>query len=378
MSASIATAVVQPMPVELPRVQLEKPARDATTRAVLRYFEAERKAATGTSAEGREHANALDHLVRICYGWTLAMRNKKTGAFEGRYFLRDRYGSLKVEETPQFSNKDGRRTGYNVREEGTTNAATIAWVQEWLLRFLARYHGKSSQEINAVADTGKFRYLGLWCRVALKNLVYRQQKREKKDRLTGFSTASESVGTSELGAGSSLRTHVPFEQVLEGVNNARLVVMANADELERLGLLTGLLAYLGEAEHVMEPHFQGRVTRAIMELRGVSESAAGNYKREFSQTIKRELEARNPLLHSIINELTHEPLSFVVSTASAENEDNRRLLRESRQVMAAYKNDCRLQGLGKSAGEAGIEQRRLRGEEERALEEEFVQSADKS
>jgi hypothetical protein len=348
-----------PPPVVLPHVLLEQPERDATTKAVLRYFAAER------GSDHREHADAFDHLVAICYGWTLAMRNKKTGMPEGRYFLRDRHGSLKIEKTPQFSNKDGRRTGYNIREEGTANTATSAWVQEWLLKFLARYQGKSSQEIIAAADAGKFRYVGLACRQSLKQLVYRQHEREKKDRLTGFATATEHLGTNELGTASPLRDHVPFDQIDTAVDDARRVVMANADELEKLDLLTGLLAYLAVAEHVTEPHFEGRVTRAIADMCGGSGTAARVYKRKYHETIEREIDARNPALHSIIRELTHEPMTFA-SSISAEGADNRRLLRESRQLLAEYANDCRDQGLVKAATGAVVEAKRLSEAERRS------------
>jgi hypothetical protein len=162
---------------------------------------------------------------------------------------------------------------------------------------------------------------------------------------------------------------VPFDQISAGVNNARRVAMANSDELKKLELLTGLLAYLAVAEHVTVPHFEGLVTRTIMEMRGVSESAAHSYKRKFNETIKRELDQRSSLLHSIISELTHEPMLFVISTASAESGDNRRLLMESRKLMAEYANDCRVQELVKSAREAMIEKKRLAVEEQRLAEQ---------
>jgi hypothetical protein len=283
MSTSITTAVVPsaPPPPELPRVLLEqgRPQRDATTQAVLRYFEAERRAATGSAADAREHADSFDHLVAICYRCTKAMRNKKTGLREGRYFLRDRYGRIAVQGIPQFSNVNGRRTGYAVRDEGSALDVTRQWIQEWLLTFLAPYRGKSDRELIDAADAGKFRLLGLWCRLQLKQIVYRQHKRETKEQFTGFETATEHIGTSEMGTPSPLRAHAPFDQISEGVSNARRVVMANADELERLDLLTGLLAYLAVAEHVTEPHFEGMVTTAIAKMQGTSPSTARAYKK---------------------------------------------------------------------------------------------------
>ena len=44
---------------------------------------------------------------------------------------------------------------------------------------------------------------------------------------------------------------------MAAADDAPRVVMANADELEKLDLLIGLQAYLAEAEHVMEPQLRG-------------------------------------------------------------------------------------------------------------------------
>ena len=356
MSIITPISVDLPVPV-LPRIRLE-PERDATTKAVFRYIQAERKAAS----DRRDHADAFDRLVALCY---VAVHP---------YFLRDRHGAVKVQQTEQeqclvYSNIDGSRTGQKIRKEGTALDATRQWIQGWLLDFLAPYRAKSPEQVIAAADAGKFRYLGLWCRMALKNLVYRQHKREKKDRFTGFATATEYLGTNEMDAPSTLRPHLPFEQGMAGVENARNVIKANENELERLDLRIGLLAYLSVAEHVTEPHFEGRVTRAIAEMKGVSESAARAYKRQYHEMIERQIAVRNPALQAVINELTQQPMSFV-APGSAENDDNRRLLRESRQLMARYANDCRDQGLSKSAIDAGGEEKRLRREEERVLEKE--------
>ncbi|MGB8064320.1 MAG: hypothetical protein WCF26_20700 [Candidatus Sulfotelmatobacter sp.] len=318
MSASITPAAA-PFP-PLPFLCLEKAKRDAETQAVLRYLEA---------AGGVEQARAFDRLVGFCYHAVQP------------YFLRDRHGSLKAENIPQFDSIEGKRTGYAIRNEGRKHDVTREWIQLWLLKFLAPYLGQSHREIVAAANAGEFRYLGLWCRQALKNLVYRQHKREANEQFTGLETATENLGTNELGESSPLRAHAPFDQTAAAVNDARRVVMANAGSLEELDLLTGLLAYLSVAEHVTEPHFEGRVTKAIMDMLGVKERGAQDYKRKYHETVGRELEARNPALQAISKELTPKPLSFVVSTDSdEEGEDNRRLLWESRQLMAEYATDC--------------------------------------
>ena len=55
------------------------------------------------------------------------------------------------------------------------------------------------------------------------------------------------------------------------MNEAKRIVMVNAGALEELDILTGLLACLSVAEHVTEPHFDKRVTQAIMDALGVKE-----------------------------------------------------------------------------------------------------------
>jgi hypothetical protein len=126
-----------------------------------------------------------------------------------------------------------------------------------------------------------------------------------------------------------------FGQADAAINYAKRVVRANTGPLEELDLLTGLLAYLSVTDYLTEPHFEGKVTEEIMDMLGVRERAALEYKRKFREKVGRELEARNPVLLAIIRELATEPPIFVAAT-DAETEDNRRLLRESRQPMAEY------------------------------------------
>ena len=141
----------------------------------------------------------------------------------------------------------------SIRNEGDAVDTTCRWIQEWLLKFLGRYHDRSWAEVIAAADAGKFRFVGLWCHQALKNRVYRHHRSEVKQPLAGFVTATENIGTTELTPCSSLRTHVPFEEALAGVSNARRIVAAHANELEKLDLLTGLMAYLSEVSTSWSP-----------------------------------------------------------------------------------------------------------------------------
>src|SRR5438477_5294099 len=123
----------------------------ASTRAVLRYFDDE-----------AARADSFDHLVAIC---SLAVRP---------YYLRDRHDSAPAHEPdfivtgiPQFKDVNGQRSGYDVREEGTANAATREWIQAWLLGFLARYRDLSREELLTAAANDEFRYIGRLCRFQL-------------------------------------------------------------------------------------------------------------------------------------------------------------------------------------------------------------------
>jgi hypothetical protein len=311
MSVHITTP---PIIIPPPALKVPPGLRDATTTAALRFLLAD--------SSMLKQADAFDYLVAICWAATRP------------YFLRDRQGSVTVENTPQFDNVRGERTGYNIRKEGTASETTRRWIQEWLLNILAPYRGVPEADIVAAADAGKFRYLGLWCLMRLKTIVYRQHKRESKDALDGFVTLTDyNLGTDLQSAPSALG-HTSFEQVLADVENASRVVEANAGELERLGLLVGLRAYLSVAEHVIEPRFEGRATRAMADLLADTERAASDYKHEFHRTMDREMRARNPLIQAIIKELTEDRPWLVEAAESDEELDNQRLLREARELMS--------------------------------------------
>jgi hypothetical protein len=333
---------------------------DVASRTVLRYFEA------GREDDKREQADAFDHMVAICYRAVQP------------YFLRDRHGSLTVIGIPQFGGIDGHRTGHTLRKEGAALDATREWIQAWLLRFLAPYRTLSKAELTAAADSGTFRYIARLCRLRLKGIVCRKLEREKKDGFAGFvsldapfkdgedaSRADNLLGTNRQAPISSLARHVSYDEVMLSVENARRIVDANVDQLGRLDLLTGLLAVLMVAGHVEEPYFEGLVTRTIAGMRGISETAARAYKRRYSKTMARELEARNPVLQSMFKELEQEsPRPVVVSSGSHDYGERKRLLHEARQLTTEFANDCRAQGLTRSAELAARGERKLLSEED--------------
>jgi hypothetical protein len=272
---STITPITVDLPAPPPRVLLEKPARDATTRAVLRYFEAERRAATGSAADKLEHADAFDHLVAIC---SRAVRP---------YFLLNRHGSLTIEQTPQFDSIEGHRTGHTIRKE--RSAQTREWIQEWLLAFLAPYRGQSPEQLNAAADADEFRYLGRLCRLRLIGELRAQTaaKNHYPPHVSLDSPIAEDgttlldyMGTARQDAPSSLATSNGFEQFLACVSDVFRAVVANSIELQKLDLLDGLLAVLGNAEHlehVSARRFDDLVTQSIARLRSVSAQSARAY-----------------------------------------------------------------------------------------------------
>jgi|SRR5579872_7145178 hypothetical protein len=291
------------MTAPLPRVLLEPPR--VATAAVVRYL---------TSSDG-ERADAFDRLVGYCYKWTKARRNKQTGAMERQYFLRDQHGSMKVEDVPQYSNVDGKRTGYSIRKEGTKEAATTAWIQEWLLGFLAPYVGKPEVEIIAAANAGEFRYLGRQCRLDLTDAVRAETdaKRERPPHVSldkpvaeDGTTLQDYIGTDRQDAPSSLVTGTGFEEFLACTTNVVRAVVANEEELVRLDLLDALLAILGNADKLeLMParQFDGVVTQDIARLRRVSLTSARAYKRRFYESMARELGAGNPAVRAVFLEL---------------------------------------------------------------------------
>jgi hypothetical protein len=298
MNAILTPAAIPP---PLPHVVVT-PERDATTKAVLRYFEAAK------GSDRIEHADAFDHLVAIC---SLAVQP---------YALHDRHGAMKVQPTAEeqglvYSNIDGSRTGQKVRTEGDAVDATRQWIQEWLLGSLARHRGKSDQELIAAADCDDFRYLGKACRNRLIDAT-RTQKAKKNHRPPHVSldtpiaedgeTLLDCIGTEWQSAPSSLATGTSFEEFLTCVMNVFRAVVANAAELERLDLVDGLRAMLGNAEHlerVSARRFDALVTQSIARRRGVSETSARAYKRRFHVTMERELAAGNPAVRAIFLEL---------------------------------------------------------------------------
>lgn len=277
--------VPPPMPVALPHVTLP-PKYDATTQAVLRYFEAQRR------SDARDHADAFDHLVATCY------RAVKP------YFLLDRHGELSLEKTPQFDSISGKRTWRTARKEGSAHDATRQWIQEWLLTILAPYRSYSEEELIAAADNDEFRYLGRLCRLSLLDTL-RSRTAQKNRR-----PKHVSLDTDNIDAEDATSSGKGFEHFLACVTDVLRAVVANREELERLDLIDGLLSILGNAEHLERASAQqyaGLVTRSLARRRGVSATSARAYKRKFRETMARELFAGSPAVRAIFLELPPPP-----------------------------------------------------------------------
>jgi hypothetical protein len=284
--------ITEPVP-PLPRVALE-PQRDAASAAVITYL---------SGGNVAERADAFDHLLAICH------RAVKP------FYLRDPHGGMTVIETPQFNAVQGGRTGFHARREGTKSAATRAWIEEWLLEFLAPYYGKTEVEIAAAADHDEFRYVGRLCRFALVKAVRMAMAAKRKlpihvslDAPVGEDGGAlfDYIGTDRRDAPSSLATGTGFEEFVRCVSNIARAVAANVEELARLDVLDGLFASLENAEsleHVSARSYARQVTEAIARVRGVSLVSARAYKRRFHATMARELAAGNPAVKAVFLEL---------------------------------------------------------------------------
>jgi hypothetical protein len=305
---SLHTAINLPPP---PQVKLERE-HGAATKAVLRYFEC-------AASQGQ----SFDHLVAIC---SRAVRP---------LYLCDPDGEVTVKKTPQFNSIDGQRTGYDVRVEGTEYAFTRQWIQTWLLGFLARYHGKSREELIEAADNDEFRYIGRLCRLRLLDALD-SQKAAKNFRPPHVSLDSpitadggkllDCYGTVRQDAPSFLSTGVSFEDVLGCISNVFRIVTVHREELARLGLLDGLRAILTNADHLETcslRRFNARVIHSIASMCRVSLRAARAYRRKFFETVARELSAGNPAVRAVFLELGTEPPAY---TYLGEGEDDEVLI----------------------------------------------------
>lgn len=241
--------------------------RDEATKAVLRYLEA-----------SADQDDAFDHLVGIC------MRAVRP------YFLADRHGSMTVEGVPQFDNVSGGRTGRDVREEGTALAATREWVQEWLLTFLARYRGRSHDELTAAADNDEFKHLGRQCQLRLLDKLKTQIPRPAHVSLE---------------AAQHIAAKPPAEDLLTCIANIYRAVLANRRELERLDVLDGLLAILGNIEQIESPREYDRlVVESVARRRKVSERSARAYLIRFRTKMAAGLSLNTPAIRAVFLELS--------------------------------------------------------------------------
>jgi hypothetical protein len=355
-----SSTVLQPLPLP-PRFLVPKPAPhyDATTRAVLRHLLADRDTCAVTFSE----------LMAICWTMTRPL------------FLTAPDGVVTVRGVPQFSDESGGRTVSMSRQEGTAYDETRGWIKEWLLTFLLPYRKLSANHLEAAAERGEFRYLGRLCRQALADEIDSRIRRAKKQNFKGFvhydaevgdgESLGDYIGTNRQDAASSLAEHSREESVA-AIQGARRIVMANEEELSRLDLFTGWMAYLLNAEIYVDSNidshgFEGAVTRTIASLRGVSLRSASAYKRRFVQAVRRELWAGNRVVRAIVAELSFVPSKPFMSQGSNEAASNRGLLNEAREIMAGCASEYRQQGLVQSARGMDAAIRSLGRRQERAL-----------
>jgi len=261
-----AVAIPVAVPVFVP-IERE---RDEATKAVLRYLEA-----------SADKDDAFDHLVAIC------MRAVRP------YFLADRRGELTVVGIPQFDNVTGERTGRDVREEGTANATTREWVQEWLLTFLARYRGRPQDELLAAADNDEFKYLGRNCQLRLRKILKAEDTRNNPRPVHVSLEAAQHVAAKP-----------PAEDFLDCVTSIYRAVLANRLELQRLDVLDGLLAILGNIEQLEKQREFGRlVVESVARRRKVSLQSARAYLKRFRAAMAQGLAARRPAIRAVFLEL---------------------------------------------------------------------------
>ena len=276
MTAAVASPIVLPPALAVDRE------RDATSAAVLSYF------------EGAEtQADAFDHLVAICYK---AIRP---------YFLPE-------------------QDGIGTRE----------WIQDWLVGFLASYRRKTRAELIAAADDGEFRYIGRLCRLRLFDAIKSATARKNfvpvhvslskpvgRDEDGNEQTLVDRIGTARQDAPSSLAARNSFEDGLQRIVNAVRAITANRNALAKLDLLDGLretlqatLVNVDEAETFRQ--FYSRVVLSVAGMRKVSLQAARAYLRKMKTTIAREMKAGNPAVRAIYLELETERPDYVASPGS--------------------------------------------------------------
>jgi hypothetical protein len=255
--------------------------RDKTTEAVLRYLEA-----------SADQADAFDHLVAIC--WRASRP----------YLLRDPHGSIIVADVPQFD--AGARTGLTVHDEGKAEAVTRTWVQEWIVEFLAPYHGRPRAELEVAAENYSFRYLGRLCRLRLLDAIKATKHRPPHVSLE----AAEHLAAPE-----------PKDDFLTCVANVYRLIVANLQGLRRLDLLDGLRAFLGNADQLDDQREYDRlVVESVARTRNVSLQSARAYLRRFHATMARELCAGNRVIRAVFMELEVRSPDTVVPVSRENNE----------------------------------------------------------
>ena len=275
-------------------------ARTQSTQAVLDYF-----AATDIT----EQAKAFIRLAKIC-----------------RVAVRPYY--LPEEDTVRIqSRREAHADWRSMRMEGTRDARTWQWIEDWLVKFLAGYQGKTQAELIAAAGNDEFRNIGHDCQCDLVDAV-RAERAHKRYRPRHVSLATpvetdegsltllDCIGTERQDAPSSWPTsHNSFEESLECVRKTLHAVQANRDELVRLDLLDGLHACLDNAEYFEDDRstiarLNARMVRSISARRHVSRATAYRYLNKFHGTFVREVRAGNPAVRAIVLELSSTPPTY--------------------------------------------------------------------
>jgi hypothetical protein len=212
--------------------------------------------------------------------------------FVGDLFLLDDFGDYRLAQGDNGACtawENDERTGelkkHPTRHEGTT-ARTRAWIQEWLLHRLNRYHSKPFFDIQKAADRGEFRYLGRQCRLGLIDTLRKIDPLDHP-RLTWL---DDPVGDGETTFGNAIGTESPCPSA-----DREALIEFIADNMDALNdVMIELMVYV-ECAYANDLR-EGTITRAIAKSRRVGERQARIYKRKFLDNARR---AKHPALREL-------------------------------------------------------------------------------